>query len=117
MAASITRIIRKALPEIIQSKDATTGERLEACKLLWKIRASTTKGKPRGRAFLPKATDGEIIRKTVWSTSCQPSMEEDRLTFLAFLAAHTRVEAPGPYPDSLATGAQPPMPNLKFQRV
>jgi len=29
MAASIKRIIRKALPEIIQSKEATTGERLE----------------------------------------------------------------------------------------
>jgi hypothetical protein len=58
MAASIKRIIRKALPEIIQSKDATTGERLEACKLLLKILASTTKGKPRGRAFPQKATDG-----------------------------------------------------------
>lgn len=51
MAASIKRIIRKALPEIIQSRDATTGERLEACRLLWKIRSSVTKGKPRGRAF------------------------------------------------------------------
>ena len=40
MAASIKRIIRKALPEIIQSKDATTGERLEACRLLLKILAS-----------------------------------------------------------------------------
>jgi hypothetical protein len=60
MAASIKRIIRKALPEIIQSKDATTGERLEACRLLWKIRASTTKGKPRGRAFTKKVSgEGE----------------------------------------------------------
>ena len=60
MAASIKRIIRKALPEIIQSKDATTGERLEACKLLWKIRPSATKGKPRGRAFKKKVNgDGE----------------------------------------------------------
>jgi hypothetical protein len=59
MAASITRIIRKALPEIIQSKDATTGERLEACKLLWKIRVSATKGKPRGRAFPKKTTSKE----------------------------------------------------------
>jgi len=60
MAASIKRIIRKALPEIIQSKDATTGERLEACKLLWKIGASTMKGKPRGRAFTKKVTgEGE----------------------------------------------------------
>jgi hypothetical protein len=32
MAASVKRIIRKALPEILQSKDATTGERLEACR-------------------------------------------------------------------------------------
>src|SRR5271157_5435771 len=39
MAGSITRIIRKALPEIIQSKDATISERLEACRLLWRIRA------------------------------------------------------------------------------
>jgi hypothetical protein len=60
MAAAIKRIIRKALPEIIQSKDATTGERLEACRLLWKIRASSTKGKPRGRAFSKKASgEGE----------------------------------------------------------
>jgi len=54
MAASITRIIRKALPEIIQSSDATTGERLEACRLLLKILASAAKGKPRGRAFAKK---------------------------------------------------------------
>jgi hypothetical protein len=58
MAASITRIIRKALPEIIQSKDATTGERLEACRLLWKILSSASKGKPRGRAFT-KMGNGE----------------------------------------------------------
>ena len=45
---SLKRILRKALPEIIRSKDATTGERLEACRLLWKILASATKGKPRG---------------------------------------------------------------------
>ncbi len=60
MAASIKRIIRKALPEVIRSKDATTGERLEACRLLWKIQASTTKDKPRGRAFIKKVTgEGE----------------------------------------------------------
>jgi hypothetical protein len=58
MAASIKRIIRRALPEIIQSKDATTGERLGACRLLWKNLASATKGKPRGRAFPKKARDG-----------------------------------------------------------
>lgn len=54
MATSIKRIIRKALRETIQSKDATTGERLEACKLLLKILASPAKGKPRGRAFVRK---------------------------------------------------------------
>jgi hypothetical protein len=54
MAASIKRIIRKALPEIIQSRDATTDERLEACRLLLKILASATKGRPRGRAFAKK---------------------------------------------------------------
>jgi hypothetical protein len=54
MAASIKGIIRKALPEIIQSKDATAGERLEACKLLLKVLAAATKGKPRGRAFTKK---------------------------------------------------------------
>jgi hypothetical protein len=55
MAASIKRIIRKALPEIVQSSDATTGERLEACRLLLKILASAAKGKPRGRTFAKKA--------------------------------------------------------------
>ncbi len=54
---SIQRTLRKSMLEIIQSKDATTGERLEACKLLWKILASASMGKPRGRAFLKKATD------------------------------------------------------------
>ena len=42
--------------QLIQSKDATTSERLE---LLWKIQASATKGKPRGRAFAKKA-NGEV---------------------------------------------------------
>jgi len=55
MAASTKRIIRKALPEIIQGKDATTGERLEACRLLWTILASYTEGKPRGKSFTKKA--------------------------------------------------------------
>jgi hypothetical protein len=58
MAASIKTIIRRTLPEIIQSKDTTTSEQLDACKLLWKILASATRGKPRGRAFPKKATDG-----------------------------------------------------------
>jgi hypothetical protein len=51
---SIQRNIRKSLSKIIQNEDATTGERLEACKLLLKINAATTKGKPRGRAFSKK---------------------------------------------------------------
>jgi hypothetical protein len=44
MAASIKRIICKALPDIFHSKDATTGERLEACRLPWKILASAHHG-------------------------------------------------------------------------
>ncbi len=62
MAASIKRIICKALPQIIQNKDATIGERLEACRLLWKIRASATKGKPRGRAFTKKVSGDDEAR-------------------------------------------------------
>jgi hypothetical protein len=65
MAASIKRIICKALPEIIQSKDATTSERLEACRLLWKIRASATKGKPRGRGFAKKEDQRERIDRLI----------------------------------------------------
>jgi hypothetical protein len=60
MAASKKRIIRKAHPEIILWKDATTGEWLEACRLRWKIQTSATKGKPRGRAFAKKV-NGETI--------------------------------------------------------
>jgi hypothetical protein len=52
---SIQRTIRKSLSTIIQSEDATTGERLEACKLLLRIQAATTKGQPRGRGFAKKA--------------------------------------------------------------
>jgi hypothetical protein len=51
MAASIKRKIRKTLMEIIEEKNATPGERLEACRLLWKDIASVQKGKPRGRPF------------------------------------------------------------------
>jgi hypothetical protein len=45
-------------PGDYQSKDATTGERLETSRLLLKILASTTKGKPRGRSSPQKATAG-----------------------------------------------------------
>jgi hypothetical protein len=48
-----------ALAKVIQSKTASTGERLEACKLLLKVLASGTRGKPRGRAFAKKV-DGEV---------------------------------------------------------
>ena len=80
MAASISRIIRKALPEIIQSKDATTGERLEACRLLWKIRTSATKGKPRGRSFEKKGNDGakdqrERLDHLLSGVSCRASLD------------------------------------------
>jgi hypothetical protein len=80
MAASVRKIIRQALPEIIQSKEATTGERLKACKLLQKIWASDSKGKPRGRAFTKKVTDG-----------CNCS--KDRLSRI--LSAASRVSASG----------------------
>jgi len=54
MAASIKRTIRRSLMEIIDGKNATTAERLEACKLLWKELISARKGKPRGRPFMKK---------------------------------------------------------------
>jgi len=54
MAASIKRTIRRSLMEIIEGKNATPSERLEACRLLWKDLASAKKGKPRGRPFTRK---------------------------------------------------------------
>ena len=47
---STRRIIRKAMVEIIESRTATPGELLKACRLLEKM-ASAPKGKPRGRGF------------------------------------------------------------------
>jgi hypothetical protein len=45
---------------VLESTTATNSERLEAGRLLLKIQASTTKGKPRGRAFTKKVNgDGE----------------------------------------------------------
>jgi hypothetical protein len=59
MAASIKRAIRRTLREILEGKNVTTpatpAERLEACKLLWKLHESTEIGRPRGRPFAPKA--------------------------------------------------------------
>ena len=57
MAASVKRIVRKTLMEIIQGTAATPAERLEACKLLWKELASAQKGKPRGKPFQKKNAD------------------------------------------------------------
>jgi hypothetical protein len=55
MAASVKRTIRKTLREIIEDKNATPAERLEACRLLWIDLAAAQKGKPRGRPFTRKA--------------------------------------------------------------
>jgi hypothetical protein len=38
-----------------------------------------------------------------------------RMTWLDALDANAQAEAPGPYLSVLATGAQLPMPNLKFK--
>jgi hypothetical protein len=45
---SIRRTIRKSMLEVLESKTATNSERPEAGRLLLKIQASTTKGRPRG---------------------------------------------------------------------
>lgn len=55
MAASVKRTIRKTLMEIIEDRNATPAERLEACRLLWKGLATAQKGKPRGRPFTKNA--------------------------------------------------------------
>ena len=56
---SIRRTIRKSMFEVLESKTATTGERLKACGLLLKILPSADKGKPRGRAFAKKVNSEE----------------------------------------------------------
>ena len=50
---SIKRVMRAALVELIESKTATTGERLKACRMLLKL-SLAPKGKPRGRPFSKK---------------------------------------------------------------
>jgi hypothetical protein len=60
MAASIKRKIRNTLVEIIEEKNATPAERLEACRLLWRDISSTQKGKPRGRPFTKKNECGQV---------------------------------------------------------
>jgi len=115
MAASISRIIRKALPEIIQSKDATASERLEACRPLRKIRTSATKGNPRGRAFAKKANsdvrDHWDRLDRLFNGSeliALPSFDPESS---AFISGNDRsgersrpVEAPHPYPFFFANG-------------
>ena len=54
---STWRVIRQALVEIIESKTATQGELLKACRLLSKITLAP-KGKPRGRPFTKKVGTG-----------------------------------------------------------
>ena len=57
---SIRRTIRKCMLEVLESKTATNSERLEAGRLLLKIQASVSKGKPHGRAFTKKVNrDGD----------------------------------------------------------
>jgi len=51
---STRSVIRKALVEVIESKVATTSERLKACRLLLKVTLAP-KGKPRGKPFTKKA--------------------------------------------------------------
>jgi len=59
--------------EIIQGKNVTPAERLEACKMLWKELASAQKGKPRGRPFTRKASpvksSAERIREIIGNVS------------------------------------------------
>jgi len=54
MAASIKKAIRRSLMEIVEGKNGTPAERLEACKLLLKELALAQKGKPRGKPFTRK---------------------------------------------------------------
>jgi hypothetical protein len=49
MAAHVKRIICKAMRQIIENTTARPNERLRAARLLYKVRYSAAKGKPRGR--------------------------------------------------------------------
>jgi len=53
--------------EIIQGKNAenaaTPAERLEACKVLWKVLTSAQKGKPRGKPYRKKNADQDTDSK------------------------------------------------------
>ena len=59
--------------EIIEGKNATPAERLEACRLLLKELALAQKGKPRGKPFTrkvkPQATPGDRIAELTGSLS------------------------------------------------
>jgi hypothetical protein len=86
--ASYRRIIRRALADIIESKAATAGERLKACRSLEKM-ILAPKGKPRGRAFAKKRKSTGSIQ-TVFS---DPSSEKrgksiPREQFLEELGIH-----------------------------
>jgi hypothetical protein len=102
---SIRRTMRNALAEVIQSKTATTGERLEACKLLLKVPASATKGKPRGRAFAKKVngeandqreritrliSESELITSRVTRPESQWDSSFDGAATTSFLTNYSR---------------------------
>lgn len=55
MSASNRSVLQKAYRVILADPSITTSERLKAANKLWRIVASTKKGKPRGRPF-PKGT-------------------------------------------------------------
>jgi hypothetical protein len=55
------RIMRSAMVEVLESKTATKGERLQACKLLLKIMALSPKRKPRNKA--PKGDTAATKRR------------------------------------------------------
>jgi hypothetical protein len=48
---SLSATIRKGAVEVIENKEATVRDRLKACSILLRLKALTTKGKPRGRGF------------------------------------------------------------------
>ncbi len=51
MSASNRSVLQKAYRVILTDPSITSSERLKAANNLWRIVASTKKGKPRGRPF------------------------------------------------------------------
>jgi len=86
---STRRVIRQALVEIIESKTATQGELLKACRLLSKITLAP-KGKPRGRPFTKKVGTGAESQKTTSPASWNE-----------FTPKGKPRNKPGPNPDAL----------------